>query len=443
MKLNTLSLPLAALCLPIGLLAQAPFDIALIGDTPYGVAAEPRFERVIADINRQNVEFTVHIGDTKSGSTRCDDSHYTRVLNWFNSFQKPLLYSVGDNEWTDCMRTNNGAYNPLDRLAMVRKTLFATNMSLGQRPIPLIKQSADPKYALYVENSMLVKAPVVFATIHVPGSNNNLEYKLNQGPANPFYDQDKEFQARNAANIVWLRQAFKTAKDTKSLGLMIFIQANVFEAFFEEVVGSTRSGYEEFVSVLRSETKAFAGEVVLVSGDTHYMRVDKPLTDLYPACTAATGPCKPFEAALDARGARVLNFTRVEVPGSADVHWALCHIRPNERNLFQFEFMIMPAAAVTAGPSAVVTQPGSTTAVTTVDSNGLLTLDGSQSNTTNGGDLSYSWSSAQGYPVAGLTRGDTATPTFQFVLRGTYQVALTVTDRTGATSTSAVTVRYQ
>ncbi len=179
MKLNTLSLPLAALCLPIGLLAQAPFDIALIGDTPYGVAAESRFERVIADINRQNVEFTVHIGDTKSGSTRCDDSHYTCVLNWFNSFQKPLLYSVGDNEWTDCMRTNNGAYNPLDRLAMVRKTLFATNMSLGQRPIPLIKQSADPKYALYVENSMLVKAPVVFATIHVPGSNNNLEYKLN------------------------------------------------------------------------------------------------------------------------------------------------------------------------------------------------------------------------------------------------------------------------
>lgn len=224
---------------------------------------------------------------------------------------------------------------------------------------------------------------------------------------------------------------------------MIFIQANVFEAFFEEVIGSTRSGYEEFVSVLRSETKAFAGEVVLVSGDTHYMRVDKPLTDLYPACTAATGPCKPFEAALDARGARVLNFTRVEVPGSADVHWALCRIRPNERNLFQFEFMIMPAAAVTAGPSAVVTQPGSTTAVTAVDSNGLLTLDGSQSNTTNGGDLSYSWSSAQGYPVVGLTRGDTATPTFQFVLRGTYQVALTVTDRTGATSTSAVTVRYQ
>lgn len=284
---------------------------------------------------------------------------------------------------------------------------------------------------------------MVFVTIHAPGSNNNLEYKLNQGAPNPFYDQDKEFLAPNAANVAWLRQAFKTAKDTKSLGLKIFVQATMFEAFSEEVVGPTRSGFEEFISVLRPETKAFAGEVVMVSGDSHYMRVDKPLTDLYPACTAATGPCKPFEPALDARGNRVLNFTRVEVPGSADVHWALCHIRPNERNIFQFEFMIMPTVAATTGPSAVVTQPGGTMAVTTVESNGLLTLDGSQSSTTNGGDLSYFGSSAQGYPVAGIVRGDTATPTIQFVSRGNCEVALTVTDRTGANSTSAVTVRYQ
>ena len=40
MKLNTLSLPLAALCLPIGLLAQAPFDIALIGDIISSVPKE-------------------------------------------------------------------------------------------------------------------------------------------------------------------------------------------------------------------------------------------------------------------------------------------------------------------------------------------------------------------------------------------------------------------
>jgi outer membrane lipoprotein-sorting protein len=75
--------------LPFVLAAQTPsgFDIALIGDMPYGAAAEPRFERVIADINQYNLEFTAHIGDTKSGSTRCDDSHYTKTLAYFNSFK--------------------------------------------------------------------------------------------------------------------------------------------------------------------------------------------------------------------------------------------------------------------------------------------------------------------------------------------------------------------
>ena len=76
--------------LPLALFAQTTgYDIALIGDMPYGAAAEPKYLRVIAEINRQpGIEFTAHAGDTKSGSTRCDNSHYLQSLNWFNSFEK-------------------------------------------------------------------------------------------------------------------------------------------------------------------------------------------------------------------------------------------------------------------------------------------------------------------------------------------------------------------
>ena len=430
MRISLLALSAAAM------LAQN-FDIALIGDMPYGPAAEPKFERVIADINRQVVDFTIHIGDTKSGSTRCDNSHYTKVVSWFNSFDTGVIYTPGDNEWADCLRTNNGAYDPLDRLALIRKTYYQTNQSLGRRPVTVTRQSEDPKYALYVENAMLVKGPVVFGTIHAIGSNNNLEYKLVQGVANKFYDNDKEFAARNEANVAWLRKIFATAKQNKSLGILIGLQANVFETFLDTGTGSTRSGFEEFVKVLRTETLAFPGEVVLVSGDSHYMRVDKPLTSLFPACTSATGDCKPFDAALDARGDRVINFTRLEVSGSADVHWTLCHVRPNSRNLFQFEFMIVadrPAgAAVTAainGPSVIETNSPQ------------VALDASGSTTPNTGDLTYSWSVPQGYPQAAILNGGTATPTVQMSTRGLHQFTVTVTDRTGATSSATVTVRY-
>jgi hypothetical protein len=61
----------------------------------------------------------------------------------------PVIYSVGDNEWTDCLRVNNGAYAPLERLALIRRTFFATNESstttwntraYRARPIRLVRQ---------------------------------------------------------------------------------------------------------------------------------------------------------------------------------------------------------------------------------------------------------------------------------------------------------------
>jgi hypothetical protein len=434
----------AAALVPLALYAQPPYDIALIGDMPYGTANEPRYERLIADINRQNVEFTFHIGDTKSGSTRCDDSHYVRALGWFNSFQNPLIYSAGDNEWTDCMRANNGAYNPLDRLALIRKTYFSTNQSLGRRTITLQRESEDPMYSLYAENAMLVKAPVVYVTIHMPGSNNNLEYKTVQGAANPFYDNDREYTARNAANLAWLHKAFHTARDTNSLGVMILTQANMFESFMDTSTGATHSGFADFIAALRGELRAFKGEVVLVTGDSHYMRVHKPLTDQYPACISGQSDCKPFDAALDARGNTVLNFTNVEVPGSNNVHWVLAHIRPNSRNLFQFEFMIVPDPAVTAsGVTAVATGPGTAIGNNTIEtSSAQVTLDATKSTSVNFGSLSYSWSSTPGYPVPAIKDAGTATPTVQFTARGVYQLTVTVTDRTGASSTATITVRY-
>lgn len=439
-----LVLQVALACVPLTLAAQTSYDIALTGDEPYGVANEPRFERVIADINRQNVEFAVHIGDTKSGSTRCDDAHYTKILGYFNSFNKALIYSVGDNEWTDCMRANNGGFDPLDRLALIRKTYFATNMSPGRAPVQLQRQSDDPRYAEFVENTMFVKAPVVYAAIHAPGSNNNLEYRTVQGAANRFYDNDREFAARNQANVAWLQKAFQTARETRSLGVMLLVQANMFETFMDTGTGATHSGFSEFIRVLREETGRFPGEVVMVSGDSHYMRIDKPLTDRYPGCVSEQGNCVAYDAAPDARGNTVLNFTRVEVPGSANVHWTLCHVRPGSRNLFQFEFMIVPETGTGApGVAASISAPGATVVsadmVETINNQVSLTASATSSNT---GDLTYSWAPAPGFPPAAMAGGNTATPIVQFGVKGTYQLVVTVTDRTGATATSRITVRY-
>ena len=67
---NGFGLALIGLCIATSAPA-AEFKFVALGDLPYGPPAKvyPPFERLIAEINAKAPAFTVHIGDTKSGST--------------------------------------------------------------------------------------------------------------------------------------------------------------------------------------------------------------------------------------------------------------------------------------------------------------------------------------------------------------------------------------
>lgn len=312
------------------------FAFAVIGDMPYNPVAggvqvypAPDYERVIADINSpqggDKVDFTVHIGDIKGGATRCDNNVYTQNRTYFNSFREPVIFTPGDNEWTDCHRANNGSYDPIERLAFLRSTFFPNNQSLGQKKRTLIKQAGFP------ENSIWIEGPVVFVTLHQPGSNNNRNRTTGL-----FLDlTDSEYTARNAANMAWLNQAFAmAAADNKIKGVAIFSQANPFERFLEPGQGYTTTGYADFIANLRTKAQTSGKRVIYFGGDTHYMRIDQPLTGTYPACVtlnpcvAAAVPGSPTD--------RVNNFTRIEVFAQNDVHWIKVEVDHNDPGLFKF-----------------------------------------------------------------------------------------------------------
>jgi hypothetical protein len=106
------------------------FDFALIGDLPYRPGQGEKFDTMIDELNSEKVALTIHVGDIKSGSSRCDDEVYETEYARFNTFRQPLVYTPGDNEWTDCHRVAAGAYDPLERLAFLRVVFLRT------RPIP-------------------------------------------------------------------------------------------------------------------------------------------------------------------------------------------------------------------------------------------------------------------------------------------------------------------
>jgi hypothetical protein len=92
---------------------------------PYGTARETPFARLVAEINRDNdVDFVMHAGDIKAGSEQCDDTLIRHRFELYQAFQRPFVYTPGDNEWTDCHRVNNGRHNPIERLTFLRSVFF-------------------------------------------------------------------------------------------------------------------------------------------------------------------------------------------------------------------------------------------------------------------------------------------------------------------------------
>ena len=104
--------------------AQVPvkFSIALTGDMPYDAKGASEAPNVIADINANAaIKFTLFDGDTMSGKgDKCVDAAYPALkTNFFDKFQAPIFYSIGDNEWVDCDRAVKGAFDPLTRLGLL------------------------------------------------------------------------------------------------------------------------------------------------------------------------------------------------------------------------------------------------------------------------------------------------------------------------------------
>ena len=286
------------------------FEFAAIGDQQYGPDGERKWPALQASINRSGVAFTLHIGDIKSGDTLCSNDMFADRLEAFNNFDAPMILTPGDNEWTDCHRENNGSFDSLERLDYLRRIFYQDNRSLGRRKIVLSQQSEDPRHAKYVENAMWSMGNVLFATLHAIGSNNNLGRNA---------ENNREWAERNAANFNWLKTVFSVARDNGFAGVVIGTQANPGWGGSPVRTSALGSGFRDTFLVLEDEAVVFGRPILVVMGDSHIFRIDKPM--------------------LAARSGMVLeNVLRLEVPGSAYVHWVRVKVDPAKRGLFSFEY---------------------------------------------------------------------------------------------------------
>jgi hypothetical protein len=295
---------------------------AVLGDVPYGSSALEMFPDLIASINKDpDVRRAIHIGDIKSGSTECTDAWFQDIAADFASFADPLVYSIGDNEWTDCHRPNNGGYNPLDRLERIRQIFFAhRGFTLGRVHVPL---DAEQRYP---ENQRWSAAGAVFATFHVIGSNNGLDAWFNdptQQGETPAQSAKRESEVanRNNANIAWLEETFQQAHKQNAAGIVLFLHADLWHPD-DRAAGAVFTAHTEFVNRLANLASHFDGPVLIISGDSHEYRVDVgvPWFSLY----GATPPA---------------NVTQIIVDRSIenDIDWLKLRVDPKSPGVFSWE----------------------------------------------------------------------------------------------------------
>ncbi|TCZ63515.1 hypothetical protein [Roseicella aquatilis] len=308
---------LLTFCLGLALPARAePVRFVAFGDMPYCrpeapercAAEQARVAQLLAAINAARPAFSVFLGDTKGGSELCTDETLLRPFTWAGLANHPIVYTPGDNEWTDCWQDRAGRYNPQERLAFLRQRFFRDTAPLGRGPLLLERQAAPT-----VENARWMRDGILFLTLSVPGSNNGRPADPGEPGARNLPRGEAamaEFALRDAANRAWLAESFAAVPEAR--GAVIGLQADMF---FKQVCGNGYdSGYRAMREAIAQQAAAFRRPVLLMNGDSHTFVHHEPLPD-------------------------APNLTRLQVPGEADVQAVMVTFDPEAAKPFRFELI--------------------------------------------------------------------------------------------------------
>jgi hypothetical protein len=324
------------------------FSYAVYGDAPYGTTptdtsetdATPAF---ISAVNADKAVSTVlHVGDIHSGSQYCTQAYDQQIADLWAGFADPMVYTPGDNEWTDChkKKEGGGAYNaatgqidyvkdgdgnlvnysggnPVDNLALVRSIFYPTaGGTLGSGRLKVLSQAqvdnhAHPTDGQYVENVMWQRDDVLFVSVNVPGGSNS--------DADPWYgaptaspQQTTEAANRTGAALRWLDRAFTTAGQVHARSVVVMAQADMWDLDGKD--GSHLANYEPIVNSLATHTTDFGKPVLLLNGDSHVYRSDNPLQQA-SSCTGDQDVCS-YDDWNSHPSYNEPNFHRIVVHGS-------------------------------------------------------------------------------------------------------------------------------
>ncbi len=248
----------------------------VIGDMPYTDTEYALLEHpdgaIASAIKALNPPVLIHLGDFKRGRLSCTDELYKdsyRQIAHLNPHK--TVYTPGDNEWTDCDRFNTSVrYDELERLNYLRLIFFHQDQYQLTKNIPgLIRQEG------LIENALWKIGPVVFATLHIPGTNNGRKEILRSNIEAALSEADY----RDQSNEKWLQQLFTAAESAQAV--VIAFQADMFDFDHDKPVCSAENrtecdGYRMLRDLIKSTVTQFKKPVLVIHGDTQAYCLHQP-----------------------------------------------------------------------------------------------------------------------------------------------------------------------
>ena len=142
--------------------------------------------------------------------------------------------------------------------------------------MPLVRQAdTDAAHRLYVENARWEREGVLFATVHVPGSDNNRPRDGRTASVPP--GAAAEYPARNRANLAWIAETFAEAERGGHGAVVFALQADLY--FRDRCGRGTVAGHLDTRAALAEGARRYGRPVLLLHGDSHFYLEDRPVPE--------------------------------------------------------------------------------------------------------------------------------------------------------------------
>ena len=238
----------------------------------------------------------VHLGDTKGGSGPCNDTLMAEPIRIMIRSGAPVLYTLGDNEATDChrmlsrsdMTAQGGVVGSSSAAAAAMYPVAAEYLTAESARSHMISEffsdlttdltgtlAVDTHSAACPFNSMVVVDHMLVATIEMPGSNFGLSVEPNMDLVDPVASHQMMYDRANACNMEWITAAAKKAADHHIKAVLIGFQAAWWDVALvgtgSKSAAARHVAYEPFLQKMLEVTAAYPDIMFYtVHADSHF-----------------------------------------------------------------------------------------------------------------------------------------------------------------------------